>query len=78
VAARSVAEETRLFANRLALLEASLPRLSMAQALMMQARERQSAPQTAPRPLAEEAPLRGGAAEDAAWRLPRVILGQKT
>jgi hypothetical protein len=78
VAARTVAEETRLFANRLALLEASLPRLSMAQALMMQARERQSAPQTAPRPLAEEAPLRGGAAEDAAWRLPRVILGQKT
>lgn len=78
VAARTVAEETRLFANRLALLEASLPRLSMAQALMMQALERQSPPQTAAWPLAEEAPLRGGEEEDAAWRLPRVISGQKT
>jgi hypothetical protein len=78
VAARTVAEETRLFANRLALLEASLPRLSMAQALMMQALERQSSPQTAAWPLAEEAPLRGGEEEDAAWRLPRVISGQKT
>lgn len=78
VAARTVAEETRLFANRLALLEASLPRLSMAQALMMQALERQSSPQTAAWPLAEEAPLRGGEEEDVAWRLPRVISGQKT
>jgi hypothetical protein len=37
-----VAEETRLFANRLSLLEASLPRLSLSQSLMMQALERQT------------------------------------
>jgi hypothetical protein len=39
-----VAEETRLFANRLSLLEASLPRLSLSQSLMMQALERQAVP----------------------------------
>ena len=44
IAARAVAEETRLFSDRIALLEASLPRLSHAQALMMQALERQAAP----------------------------------
>jgi DNA repair exonuclease SbcCD ATPase subunit len=44
VAARTVAEETRLFADRLTLLEASLPRLTLAQSLMMQALERQAAP----------------------------------
>ena len=49
IAARAVAEETRLFSDRIALLEASLPRLSHAQALMMQALERQAAP-PGPRP----------------------------
>jgi exonuclease VII large subunit len=44
IAAKTVAEETRLFASRLTLLEASLPRLSLAQSLMMQALERQAAP----------------------------------
>ncbi len=41
IALRAAAAQTELFADRLALLEASLPRLSAAQALMMQALERQ-------------------------------------
>lgn len=44
IAARVVAEQTEAFADRLSLLEASLPRLSLAQTLMMQALERQAAP----------------------------------
>ena len=51
-----MAEETRLFSDRIGLLEASLPRLSHAQALMMQALERQAAPPAAAWPLAEAAP----------------------
>ena len=42
IALRTAAVETELFADRLALLEASLPRLSAAQAEMMQALERQA------------------------------------
>jgi hypothetical protein len=41
IALRAAAAQTELFADRLALLEASLPRLSAAQALMLQALERQ-------------------------------------
>lgn len=41
IALRAAAAQTELFADRLALLEASLPRLSSAQALMLQALERQ-------------------------------------
>lgn len=82
IAGRTVAEETRRFADRIALLEASLPRLSHAQALMIQALERQAAPGVAPRLTAPGAtdpaeagrPVVGSGAEDAAlWRLPRVI-----
>ena len=42
IALRAAAAQTELFADRLALLEASLPRLSVAQSLMMQALERQA------------------------------------
>ena len=42
IAVRAAAEQTGLFADRLALLEASLPRLSAAQARLMQALERQA------------------------------------
>jgi chromosome segregation ATPase len=44
LALRAAAAQTELFADRLALLEASLPRLSAAQALMLQALERQGVP----------------------------------
>ena len=65
IATRAVAEETRLFSDRIALLEASLPRLSHAQALMMQTLERQAAPGPAPRPgrrrrRSRRRPRRGG------------------
>ena len=39
---RAAAAQTELFADRIALLEASLPRLSVTQSLMMQALERQA------------------------------------
>ena len=54
IAMRAAAAQTELFADRLALLEASLPRLSVAQSLMMQALERQAAVAGGP-----EAPLPG-------------------
>lgn len=54
IAAHAIAEQTALFSDRIALLEASLPRLSLAQSLMMQALERQAAP--APPAKAEGAP----------------------
>ena len=43
IAARAAAEQTELFANRLALLEASLPRISAAQTRLNQVLERQAA-----------------------------------
>ena len=55
IAARAAAEQTELFANRLALLEVSLPRLTATQAEMMRALERQAAA-PAIEPLAEPAP----------------------
>ena len=42
IAMRAAAAQTELFADRIALLEASLPRLSVTQSLMMQALERQA------------------------------------
>ena len=48
IAMHAAAAQTELFADRLALLEASLPRLSVTQSLMMQALERQAA---APEPV---------------------------
>jgi hypothetical protein len=51
---RAAAAQTELFADRIALLEASLPRLSVTQSLMMQALERQAG---AAAPAAEAAPL---------------------
>ena len=44
IALRAATAQTELFADRLAMLEASLPRLSTAQAEMMQALERRAAP----------------------------------
>ena len=80
IATRAVAEETRLFSDRIALLEASLPRLSHAQALMMQTLERQAAPGPAPRPGrgggdpgGRAAPGTDETAGDGLWGLPRVV-----
>ena len=80
IATRAVAEETRLFSDRIALLEASLPRLSHAQALMMQTLERQAAPGpgAAAGPAAEAipaapAPGTDETAGDGLWGLPRVV-----
>ena len=65
---RAAAAQTELFADRLALLEASLPRLSVTQSLMMQALERQAAgaaPEDAPAPeLQAEAGLDPGLGPD--------------
>jgi len=83
IAARAAAERTELFADRIALLEASLPRLSAAQAKLMQALERQggpaaaapapegraAAPTTAP---AAPASLPEAAMEEI-WTLPRLV-----
>ncbi|WP_299134018.1 hypothetical protein, partial [uncultured Amaricoccus sp.] len=63
IAARAAAEQTELFANRLALLEASLPRISAAQTRLGQVLERQAAalaesviaPPEAPAPVAPPA-----------------------
>ena len=66
IALRAATAQTELFADRLALLEASLPRLSSAQALMMQALERQAG---AP-PVAEPEPV-PAAAPDASGRSAR-------
>ena len=43
IAMREAAERTALFADRIAMLETSLPKLTMAQSLMMEALERRSA-----------------------------------
>ena len=53
-ALRAAAEQTALFADRIALLEASLPRLTMAQSLMVEALERRAedGPETPARSLA--------------------------
>jgi exonuclease VII large subunit len=75
IAAKTVAEETRLFANRISLLEASLPRLSLAQSLMMQALERQAAPWPAgeggPATGPEAAPAQAPVASSVPPRVPR-------
>jgi chromosome segregation ATPase len=72
IAMRAAAVQTELFADRLALLEASLPRLSVAQSLMMQALERQAAGA----PAGPTAATPGPGSEDplAAFRdLPRIV-----
>ena len=47
IALQAAAAQTELFADRLALLEASLPRLSAARSLMMQALEPPAIPEEA-------------------------------
>jgi chromosome segregation ATPase len=89
IAMREAAERTALFADRIAMLETSLPRLTMAQSLMMEALERRSADGLEPAAAAEaaqavpaaEAPAPAAettaadAAEDAddIWNIPRVV-----
>ena len=88
VAMRAAAEQTTLFADRIALIEASLPRLNFAQSLMMEALERRAADEGRP-PVPAAAPDKAEtAAETAAepetgeieaadiedvWNLPRVV-----
>jgi prefoldin subunit 5 len=74
IAARAASEQisaqTGLFADRLALLEASLPRLSAAQALLMQALEARAAPApdaAAPPTSPPPAVVERGAAPAAGW-----------
>ena len=72
----AAAAQTELFADRLALLEASLPRLSVTQSLMMQALERQAAAPEPSAPVAPEAAEADPAPPDplAAFRdLPRIV-----
>ena len=85
IAARAAAERTELFADRIALLEASLPRLSAAQATLMQALERQGGPATATpapegraaAPAADPAPAAPASLPETAmeeiWTLPRLV-----
>ena len=85
IAARAAAEQTELFANRLALLEASLPRISAAQTRLNQVLERQAAAlaESVSAPLAElRAPAGSGPAPSdftddpdlaALQELPRVV-----
>lgn len=77
IALRAAAAQTELFADRLALLETSLPRLSAAQALMLKALERQGVPVPAPVPAPAPAPVPAPAAADPAvpdlTGLPRVV-----
>jgi exonuclease VII large subunit len=64
IAMRAAAEQTALFSDRIALLETSLPRLSMAQSLMIEALERRAA--ETPEPAGEtarEADTAGGASD---------------
>ncbi len=71
IAARAAAEHTQLFADRLALLEASLPRLTAAQAQLMQAPGRAAPPEAA-----QPAPAERVEAADpleTIWTLPRVV-----
>ena len=75
IAMHAAAAQTELFADRLALLEASLPRLSVSQSLMMQALERQAALPEPSAPVAAEAPEPPAAPDPlAAFRdLPRIV-----
>jgi DNA repair exonuclease SbcCD ATPase subunit len=85
IAARAAAEHTELFAERLAVLEASLPRLSAEQSLMMRDRAGQGTRPSGPRPRAafgEPDPGRvlpavmDGAAPggmEEVWALPRLV-----
>jgi chromosome segregation ATPase len=76
IAMHAAAAQTELFADRLALLEASLPRLSVSQSLMMQALERQAAAPEPPAPAAAPEAPEPPAAPDplAAFRdLPRIV-----
>ena len=70
IAARAAAERTELFADRIALLEASLPRLSAAQAKLMQALERQGGPAAAAPAAPASLPE---AAMEEIWTLPRLV-----
>ena len=76
IALRAAAAETEVFADRLALLEASLPRLSAAQAEMMQALERQAVAPPAV-PAAEEAAADGPDPLAALRDLPVVSLHRR-
>ena len=79
----AAAAETELFADRLAVLEASLPRLNAAQSQMMRALERQAAQERPERPAgapAMVAPIAAAPADPAAADplaalrdLPRVV-----
>jgi chromosome segregation ATPase len=71
IAARAAAEHTQLFADRLALLEASLPRLTAAQAQLMQAPGR-AAPPAAAQPAPADRPEAADPLETI-WTLPRVV-----
>ena len=85
IAARTAAEQTALFAERLAVLEVNLPRLSAEQSLMMRDRAGQGTRSSGPRPRAafgEPDPgrvlpaLRDGAAPggmEEVWALPRLV-----
>ena len=86
IASRTAAEETQIFANRIGLLEAYLPRLSMAQSLEATRRPEDSA-SSDPQPVQSNSPrparFSPEAAEDeteeqALWRLPRVVSVHKT
>jgi chromosome segregation ATPase len=66
IAMREAAERTALFADRIAMLETSLPRLTMAQSLMMEALERRSADGTEPAAEAPAAPTEAAEAAPAA------------
>ena len=85
IAARTAAEQTALFAERLAVLEVNLPRLSAEQSLMMRDRAGQGTRSSGPRPRAafgEPDPgrvlpaMRDGAAPggmEEVWALPRLV-----
>jgi len=88
IALRTAAEQTETFADRLTLLEASLPKLSAAQTLLMQVLERQAAPapaepapgsvlpmpQPAAKPTAAAAGAHAAASEmEEVWTLPRLV-----
>ena len=66
IAMREAAERTALFADRIAMLETSLPKLTMAQSLMMEALERRSADGREPVAEAPAAPAQAAEAPPAA------------
>jgi len=82
IAARTAAEETARFADRLAELEASLPRLSGTQAEAMRQREpseaeamraREPSEAAPPPPAKPAAPVPSAEDLEAIWSLPRIV-----